>query len=103
MAGAATPASIPTGAATAMAGTWAMPDALTEPMTPTPTTLPPCPACASTEAVRVVYGYPSFDLGEAELRGEIVLGGCLVDPESPDYECRGCGAALPWFVTEEPP
>jgi hypothetical protein len=32
----------------------------------------------------------------AEQRGEIVLGGCLVGPESPDYECRDCHAALPW-------
>jgi hypothetical protein len=75
-------------------------DELTEPMTPTPTTFPPCPACASTDAVEIVYGYPSFELVEAERRGEIVLGGCLIGPESPDYECRGCGAALPWVHTE---
>jgi len=59
------------------------------------TKLRPCPACGSTDAVRIVYGYPSLELGEAEERGEIVLGGCLVGPESPDYECRGCGTLLP--------
>jgi hypothetical protein len=72
-------------------------------MTPTHTTFPPCPGCGSTDAVRIVYGYPDFELGEAERRGEVVLGGCLVGPESPDYECRGCGVALPWVDTESPP
>ena len=102
MAGAATPASIPTVAGSAAAGTWAtLGDA--EPMTPTPTTFPPCPACGSTDAARIVYGYPSFELSKAEERGEVVLGGCLIGPESPDYECRSCGAAVPWIATESPP
>ena len=58
--------------------------------------LPPCPACGSTDAVRIEYGYPSFEMGQAADRGEIVLGGCVVGPESPDYECRNCHALLPW-------
>ena len=31
------------------------------------------------------YGYPEVELSEAARRGEVVLGGCLVGPESPDY------------------
>jgi hypothetical protein len=46
--------------------------------------------------VRIVYGYPNVRLGNAERRGEIVLGGCLVGPESPAYECRICHVPLPW-------
>jgi hypothetical protein len=57
-----------------------------------------CPACGSGDAVRIAYGYPSLELGQAAERGEVVLGGCLVGPESPDYECRRCGAALPWVA-----
>ena len=38
------------------------------------------------------------DMAEAEERGEIRLGGCLIGRESPDYECQGCGAALPWVA-----
>jgi hypothetical protein len=57
---------------------------------------PPCPACAATEVVPITYGYPDLELGQAEERGEIVLGGCLVGPESPEYECRNCCAPLPW-------
>ena len=60
------------------------------------TTFPPCPACGATDALRIVYGYPGSELWEAERRGEIVLGGCLVGAESPEYECRSCGAPLPW-------
>ena len=42
-------------------------------------------------------------MGEAEIRGEIVLGGCMVGDESPDYQCRGCGTYLPWVRPAEPP
>ncbi|MEP6468659.1 MAG: hypothetical protein ABJC24_02710 [Chloroflexota bacterium] len=65
----------------------------------TTTTFPPCPACGSTDAVRIVYGYPSAELWEEEKRGELVLGGCLVGPESPGYECGSCHAPLPWVVS----
>lgn len=60
------------------------------------TQLPACPACGSADAVRIACGYPSHEMFEASERGEISLGGCIVGPESPDYECRGCGNALPW-------
>ena len=66
----------------------------------TSTTFPPCPTCGSTEAIRIAYGYPDFELWQAEERGEIVLGGCVIGPESPDYECRRCGAGLPWVDPE---
>jgi hypothetical protein len=37
---------------------------------------------------------------QVEERGEVSLGGCLVGPESPDYECRSCGAPLPWVADD---
>ena len=57
---------------------------------------PPCPACGSRAAEPIAYGYPSAQMWEAEQRGEVVLGGCLVGPESPAYECRDCRIPLPW-------
>jgi hypothetical protein len=57
---------------------------------------PPCPACGSRDAVPIAYGYPSPETWEAEQRGEVVIGGCLVGPESPAYECRDCHIPLPW-------
>ena len=57
---------------------------------------PPCPSCrSSAEPLRIGYGYPGNDLFEAEQRGELVLGGCLIGPESPEFQCRDCGSALP--------
>jgi hypothetical protein len=73
--------------------------ARTHPMlTPSQTTFPPCPACGSLELLEIVYGYPGHELFEADARGEVVLGGCVVGPESPDYECRDCHAPLPWVA-----
>ena len=44
---------------------------------------PRCPACGADDVVPVVYGFPSADMLDAAERGEIVLGGCVVDPDSP--------------------
>jgi len=68
---------------------------------PASTTFPPCPTCGSTDGIRIVYGYPPLELWQAEQRGEIVLGGCVIGPESPDYECRSCGVPLPWVAKEQ--
>jgi hypothetical protein len=38
---------------------------------------------------------------QAEQQGELRLGGCVVWPEAPDYECRDCGAPLPWVAGPE--
>ena len=67
----------------------------------TETPLHPCPRCGSTDAIRIAYGFPSIEMGEAADRGEIRLGGCIVGPESPDYECFGCDAALPWVAADD--
>ncbi len=58
----------------------------------------PCPRCGSTDAVPILYGLPGADMAAAEERGEIILGGCMVWPEAPDYECRACGSSLPWVA-----
>ena len=60
-----------------------------------------CPACGSTDALRILYGYPTNEAFEASERGEFVLGGCVIGEESPDYECRGCGAPLPWVAQDD--
>ncbi len=67
----------------------------------TTTPLPPCPTCGSAEAVPIVYGYPSNELFESSKRGEMQLSGCIIDVESPDYECRQCGNALPWVRVDD--
>ena len=56
------------------------------------TLLPPCPHCGSPDAVRISYGLPTVEAFEASERGDFVLGGCVIGPESPDYECGSCGS-----------
>ena len=43
--------------------------------------------------VRIVYGYPTRGTQEAAARGEIRLGGCVIDRFSPDWKCPVCGHA----------
>ncbi len=58
-----------------------------------------CPHCGvESIPVPVVYGYPSSEMFEAYERGEIRLGGCVVEDESPEFECPSCHAALPWVA-----
>ena len=52
-----------------------------------------CPHCGG-KVLRIQYGYPGPELFEAAERGEILLGGCIVDPSNPDYACPTCGQAF---------
>ena len=61
----------------------------------------PCPTCGSTDAIRVLYGLPTHEAFEASESGEISLGGCMIGPESPDYECGDCGDSLPWVAADD--
>jgi (p)ppGpp synthase/HD superfamily hydrolase len=38
-----------------------------------------------------VYGYPGAELADAESRGDIMLGGCLVSDNDAQAACRDCG------------
>ncbi len=59
----------------------------------------PCPRCgASITPVPIVYGLPSHETFQAYERGEIALGGCVVEPDSPEFECPSCHAELPRTV-----
>ena len=49
-----------------------------------------CPLCHTTGAIRrIVYGLPGKDLFN---NTEIVLGGCCVTNNDPDFACKECGA-----------
>jgi ribosomal protein L37AE/L43A len=50
-----------------------------------------CPNCGAEKPLRIAYGYPSHDMWEASERGHIALGGCIVQGDSPTWECRKCG------------
>ena len=43
------------------------------------------------EEMEIVYGLPDLDLAEAAERGEVALGGCDIEFENPNRQCRRCG------------
>lgn len=51
-----------------------------------------CPRCGSA-SIPIVYGFPSGGLFEEADRGELALGGCMVEEGQPTRRCVGvdCG------------
>ncbi|MBR7554002.1 hypothetical protein ACFFJI_02440 [Allobacillus sp. GCM10007491] len=49
-----------------------------------------CPACDSTDVIPIVYGEPDYHLASEADEGKVILGGCVVMPNSPEYHCRNC-------------
>ncbi|MFO1407264.1 MAG: hypothetical protein U1F08_07005 [Steroidobacteraceae bacterium] len=41
--------------------------------------------------VRILYGYPTEEAFLAEQRGELVLGGCMMEVDDPTHACTECG------------
>jgi len=51
----------------------------------------PCPQCDSMDWIPIAYGYPSEKLLETSSRGEVAIGGCCIEDDSPNWECKKCG------------
>ncbi len=51
-----------------------------------------CPKCRSTNVIPIVYGFPSEELFERADRGEVKLGGCVIEDDNPNYFCKDCEA-----------
>ena len=50
---------------------------------------PKCPNCGN-KLIEIVYGMPDSEIGEKAMKGEIFLGGCIVDDAIPKYHCNSC-------------
>lgn len=50
-----------------------------------------CPSCSKKTGVEIAYGMPSEELAKKAELGELVLGGCVIEPGQPDYRCLSCG------------
>jgi len=55
-----------------------------------------CPNCNSSRVARILYGMPMFNdkLDKAMKEGKIVLGGCCITDNDPDYQCLDCNALI---------
>jgi hypothetical protein len=49
-----------------------------------------CPACGSADVCEIVYSYPAPDLAADAQHADVVLGGCVIERESPRWACRAC-------------
>jgi len=48
-----------------------------------------CPDCNKTDqVVPILYGYPSESMGIKTQKGEAVLGGCIIEDDSPNWYCK---------------
>lgn len=52
---------------------------------------PPCPECGGKEVLPILYGMPPAEIGEAAERGQVVLGGCVITGDDPNWRCAVCG------------
>lgn len=49
-----------------------------------------CPKCESKRVAPILYGFPAEDLSDAVKKGEVVLGGCCVSDNDPEWACVDC-------------
>ena len=50
-----------------------------------------CPECLDRESiVSIEYGFPDEEMREKHDKGEIRLGGCVIQENNPDYHCNKC-------------
>jgi hypothetical protein len=49
-----------------------------------------CPNCKSDDVIEIVYGLPAQETVETAKRGEIFLGGCVIEEGSPNLFCKSC-------------
>src|SRR5262245_29653153 len=55
---------------------------------------PPCPACGSPRVAEFFYGLANLDQLKPDLdAGRVVLGGCCLFEDSPQWKCQDCGHA----------
>lgn len=62
----------------------------------------PCPQCGSARALSIVYGYPAPETQARAEAGEVLLGGCMLGPDSPVWSCKVCGAEYGRLADEFP-
>jgi len=54
-----------------------------------------CPECGFDKVARILYGMQAYtpELEKDLEEGKVALGGCIVTPENPTWQCVTCGAA----------
>ncbi len=53
-----------------------------------------CPACGGERIVPIIYGEPMECLMKEEVEGKVILGGCCITGNDPEWGCVDCGIDL---------
>jgi len=49
-----------------------------------------CPNCNSKNVIPIMYGLPSYEAFLDSQKGKFMLGGCIIDEDSPNWHCKDC-------------
>jgi len=49
-----------------------------------------CPKCKSTNTIPIGYGFPGPEIWEEVEKGNLKLGGCVIEKDNPDMFCKDC-------------
>lgn len=49
-----------------------------------------CQKCGKKTVVKILYGEPNLESWELSEKGALVLGGCIVHEENPQWACTHC-------------
>ena len=61
---------------------------------------PPCPTCASADVIPILWGEPSPEAEEDAKAGRIILAGCVVCDDDPEWHCKRCGKDFGRMATQ---
>jgi HD domain len=56
---------------------------------------PNCPECGAGDVALIGYGLPGAGDFETAAEKGIAIGGCVIEPDSPDFRCLVCGTGWP--------
>lgn len=49
-----------------------------------------CPQCQSKKVVPIIYGMPTQETFEEAEEGKLIIGGCCLSDDSPEWHCNDC-------------
>jgi hypothetical protein len=55
-----------------------------------------CSKCSSKHVLPIFYGEPDVKMMEKSDNGKIILGGCVITDNDPDWQCLDCGMKFYW-------
>ncbi len=61
-----------------------------------------CLKCGGTKILPIVYGLPTPETFARAALGEVLLGGCVVFGNEPDFRCADCGDPWTYEPRKEP-